>query len=258
MIPARTKEIDRAWLQHTGRAGIPVEVWRQVRTFKGQLAAPAAVIRRALSDTATTKQLISDFARKGHVGKARALSRLKKAFPTALFRTDGDTVEFRWLEPYDGPIIADPHDPGEMQPCVGVFFAVGGPRTARSTAFMSVLALEAPDHSLGRILQRSPATDLRAVLYEAAERFLQADSAEVAEHIRAKRTLYLKGGDGIFLTNAIKSVDASGQRSVYSRPRTWITREAARADQIPVAVAEHPDNSVWALIQMMAEKGLAP
>jgi hypothetical protein len=78
VLDPREAEIDRAWQQHdSDRAKIPVQIWRQLRIYKRTISADAARISKACDDAKTLRALLDDFTRKGHVGRHRALQKIK-------------------------------------------------------------------------------------------------------------------------------------------------------------------------------------
>jgi hypothetical protein len=73
-MDARTRDIERAWLQHDpSRGKIPSESWRALRNFKRSLAPQAARVGAASDDGKRIKALMFDYSRKGDVGAQRTL-----------------------------------------------------------------------------------------------------------------------------------------------------------------------------------------
>ncbi len=231
-------------------AKIPPEARRKLREFKREIAEPAESIFRALADVTTVKKLVSDYVHKKGTGRARVLMRLKKKFAGAEFVTAGDCFEFWWLEPH-GPLIVDARDEGEKQDCILAHFAVAGPSSNHSSMLLHAWSIEAPDHALARLLQRSPTADLKKILLAARLAFMHASSAEVLNYIKDDRTFYLSAGDGLLVCVGING-QMGGQRFTYARARTWISNEMAGVDQKPIEAADDEAETMGDLVLAMA------
>jgi hypothetical protein len=231
----RDRDIDRAWATHQPeRIRVPAEIWRKLRTFKRSIAPAAVNIKRILDDDTTMKRLMTNFAFKKGIGRARALSRLKKHLAGATLQAEDDTIIGTWLEP-TGPIL-DSDDPSLQQDCIVVWVGFGGRQSSYAAGFLRLLSVEVPDHALARLLQRSPSADLAAALHEACVGYLSADQGEVLACIQAGREFYLPGGDGVFLCTGITD-PSDGRVYTHARCRTWISDVMARPDQKPLPVA---------------------
>src|ERR1700688_512525 len=196
------RKIDGAWIKHDPhRDRIPAEAWRVVRRFKREVAGGAASVERALSAPAHLNRIASDFVRKGRVGRARALERLRRTFAPATVHADGNTLVVTWIEP-QGPVLDSPF-PSERQECVIVWLAGLPIKDRRENDVFVVWTIEVPDHALGRIVQRSPSVNLIGAVIEAHNWFINAQSDRITECAHQDRTFYLPAGNGLFVCSGI-------------------------------------------------------
>jgi hypothetical protein len=250
-------EIERAWIAHDpDRARVPPECWRRLRTFKRHIAPAAAKVTRVSADEPVLRPLVTDFLFKKKLGKARAMAKLKRILAPATFTVSEGGLMWSWLEPR-GPLLNSDR-PGEQQDCVLVNFGTTM-RYGRHAASMVAWSLELPDHSLGRLLQRSPHADLAEVLHQAHLEFLLADADQVCRE--DGQSFYLRAGQGLFICNAIYAKTPTGQKFIYGRAQTWISKQQARPDQVPVAPPATDNDgamSMGRLIHLAAVEGEEP
>jgi hypothetical protein len=110
-------------------------------------------------------------------------------------------IVWQWLHSR-GAVLADPEDPGESQNAVLARFGLAAVARKRDLTAFEAFSIEAPDHCLGRLLQRAPGIDLGAVLMEAQRAFFAADAEVVARHADQGSNLYLECGPGLLLCGA--------------------------------------------------------
>jgi hypothetical protein len=141
-----------------------------------------------------------------------------------------------------GALLADPTGPGEEQDAVISRYGLLWVAKRRQLVGYLAFSIEAPDHALARMLQRSAGTDIRAALHQAHHALFAADAALVSKHVDDNSTFYLPCGPGLLICEALRADTQSGHRFVFARARTWISTDMAGASQvaIPPASAGHP------------------
>jgi len=152
-----------------------------------------------------------------------------------------------WLEPRAQLVRID--HPSFQQNCVLVVGAVGSrvPGTIR----WSFPIVEAPDHALARMHQRSPNIDATVALYEAAISFLRADR-NVVETARVEGcTVCLPAGPGLLLSLLIGGLDLESKMRLIARANTFVVAEMAEPDQRPVQAAIDSSQSVLAAVNQV-------
>jgi hypothetical protein len=122
----------------------------------------------------------------------------------------------------------------------------------RTATFWSQWILEVPDHALGRLLQRSPQADLGDCLTEAAAGFLDAGADPIRNAAKHDHPIYLRAGDGAFLTEVISTGDDDGSVVLYARARTYLSNTMLGASQVPIGAAADPSASVLELLLQIA------
>ena len=162
-------------------------------------------------------------------------------------------LSVRYLEPRESIVIPTTvTDPSFRQEAVvvNVFSILRQQKRLSLTPFC---ALEAPDHCLGRMFERSPNIDASAALHEAGSAFM-ALNVQTAINIAFRReTVVLPAGPGFLLSNAILGQGVrTGLWRIFARARTYITADMAAQDQRPLEPAEHAGLSVlsggWSLL----------
>jgi hypothetical protein len=145
-MDARTRDIERAWLQHDpSRGKIPSESWRALRIFKRSIAPLATRVGLASDDRKRIKQLMFDYSRKGDVGRVRTFAKLRHHFHPALVERLQKGVLWSWLDPR-GAMLIDPKDEGETQDAILVRCGLAWVVRKRELVAYEAFTLEAPDH----------------------------------------------------------------------------------------------------------------
>jgi hypothetical protein len=122
--------LEHAWASHDPqRAVIPAAIWRQLRTFKRELAPTAAVIESMLSDQNLARSVLEPVIRRRGMHRIRLLEDLRRALPAASLRISNKQIlEIFWLSPKPH-IIVDAKS-GEDQDCLLACYALAFPPTA--------------------------------------------------------------------------------------------------------------------------------
>jgi hypothetical protein len=120
------------------------------------------------------------------------------------------------------------------------------------TQFHSGWSLEAPDHAVGRLLQRVPGTNLSAALFQAGRAFLAADWVSATKRFGNASNLYLPAASGAFGCNVI-ACRLGARVSCYARARTWLSKAMLPAQAIAPATA--PADTV--LMALLAQQDFA-
>jgi hypothetical protein len=248
------REIERAWLQHDpARAKITNEAWRALRQFKRTIAPLAARVTAAADDGKRIKALMYDYSRKGDVGAQRTFSKLKRHFHPALVERLQKGILWSWLDPR-GAMLADAKDEGESQDAILVRYGLAWVVRKRELTAYEAFTLEAPDHALARMLQRSPSTDIKVALHQAHHAMFKASAQAVARHVEEQTSLYLPCGPGLLICEALRARTPSNLVYVFCRARTWISDDMVRPDQQPIAAAPSGVGSQLNVMTIMALK----
>src|SRR5262249_48102961 len=146
---------------------INVEARGQLRIWKRTAEAQRLRFERSLRGDPHLAKTVVDFAMKRGDGQRRAFGKLQKAFAGATLeylRYDKPPVAiWAYLNPRHTTVV-DPQTPSDAQDCVTVdYIVVGSMPTVIGTAD-GLWTLEVTEHALGRVLQRSPNTDISAML----------------------------------------------------------------------------------------------
>jgi len=251
----KRREAELAWSQFRGDRiddRVPEAAKREVRLLKRSLESSAQQIGAALRGQAWRIPAGDFYFKNTDLGRSRARVKLTRLFSPAVVELKqlgeplGEAVLARWLQPM-GPVTMVAADPSFMQDAV-IVHVDGLVQHRRVIVSASMIALECPDHALGRLFQRSPGADASRALNEAASAFLALDVREVIElgHV-GRETLVLPAGDGRFLCNVIfgKIRETEGWR-VFPRARTWISSAMAGEDQTPLQPATNGGSSMLA------------
>jgi hypothetical protein len=252
--PARIQtEIEKAWLLHDSKRGrIPNEIQRRVRAFKRELAPPAAAISRTLVDPAWRDRVVDALCKRAK-GRERALVKVRKALAGANVALGGNTLAVNFLAPSMSVLASRGDDPGLEQDCVLARVALAW-MAQRTATFWSQWIFEAPDHALGRLLQRCPQTDLADCLTEAAAAFLDADAGAICDAAKHRQSIYLRAGDGAFVTEVIGADVGNGGVVLYARARTFLNQRQLSDSQVPVGAAADASASVLDLLLEIARR----
>jgi hypothetical protein len=248
----RESQIERGWLAHEpDRAKIPREVWRDLRTFKRTVAPIGDRLDAAVTDRDYLKGLLYDWTRKGEVGRARALVKLRKHLDLATITFPRQGIMWSWLAPR-GCMLIDPKDEGEAQDAILVRYGFAWIERKRELNGYEAFSIECPDHATARLMQRAPSINLPRVLMEAQDQFFAADVSTVSRHVAHGTPLYLRCGPGLLICEAVSGVTPSKQEYWFARARTWIGDAQVRPDQQPIAPAEEGSSSMLELMSALA------
>jgi hypothetical protein len=248
----RESQIERGWLAHEPeRARIPREVWRNLRTFKRTIAPIADRLDVAVTDRDRIKGLLYDWTRKGEVGRARALAKLRKHLEWANITFPRSGIMWSWLAPR-GCMLIEPKNEGEAHDAILVRYGFAWIERKRELNGYEAFSIELPDHATARLVQRAPDVNLARVLMEAQDQFFAADVATVSRHVAHGTSLYLRAGPGLLICEAISGITPSKMEYWYARARTWISDSMIRPDQIPIAPAVGDAPSQLTLMSALA------
>jgi hypothetical protein len=248
----RESQIDRGWLAHEpDRAKVPREIWRDLRTFKRTIAPIADRLDTASTDRERIAGLLYDWTRKGDVGRARALAKLRKHFPLATITFPRQGIMWSWPAPR-GCMLIDPKTYGEAQDAILVRYGFAWIERRMELNGYEAFSIEVPDHETARLMQRAPSVNLPRVLMEAQDQFFAADVATVSRHVAHGTSLYLRCGPGLLICEAISGRTPTGIQYWFARARTWISDSMTRPDQIPIAPATGDAQSMLVLMTALA------
>jgi hypothetical protein len=139
---------------------------------------------------------------------------------------------------------------GREQDCVTCTYIVVA-RTQRAEGRNGGgITFEAPDHALGRLLQRNRDADPAAAMWEANEVFMAASFDAFKDCTRTKREFYLPTTGGAFLCEPIASKDPNGRLMLHARARTWLASDMLRPDQVPIPIATETDEDPPMLVSI--------
>jgi len=244
-LALRERQVEKAWREHRGdsdRDRVPEAARRATRAFRASLAGDAGRIKAAY-EAAPLRALINTYLKKGTVGRERILQRIRTALADAASVEDIDgALRLMWLQSHVGAAIPNYPSLAQAGVVVGVARLVRAGGGIDASAFA---ALEASDHCLARLYQRSPGIDVAAALRDAAHGFIAADVEDVAEAMRRRATLCLPAANGLLLSSVIAGDDRGKVRPI-ARANTWIAAELAGSDQHPIAKASTPERCVLA------------
>jgi hypothetical protein len=189
----------------------------------------------AATDRDRTAGLFYDWTRKGEVGRARALAKLRKHFPLA-------TITFPLRASCGrGCTLIDPKSHGEAQDAIIIRYGFAWIERKRELNGYEAFSIEVPDHATARLLHGAPTVNLPRVLMEAQDQFFAADVATVSRHVAHGTSLYLRACPGLLICEAISGRTPTGIEYWFARARTWISDSMIRPDQIPIAPAVGDD-----------------
>jgi hypothetical protein len=254
-VARKRREVEAAWRAHDPWQGrVPFDAKCRLVDFKRALTASAQRIERHLSPH---DRLLADCIQRRGLSRQRALAALRAALPGAVVTGTKDCIEVRWLAPRSHLIIDTEH-PGELQDGVCVHIALLWREPDGAVTFHLNYLLEVPDHACARFLQRAPAADLHAALFEAASAFTAADEQDVSFALVKRETIYLISGPGCFACDVIAGrIKDSGKRLVFARARTWLNDEMLEQAQTPLKPAPTPDCTVAAMLVAIAREATA-
>jgi hypothetical protein len=203
----------------------------------GSAIAPIADRLEAAShDRDRIRGLLYDYARKGDVGRARALAKLRKHLDLANITFSRQGIMWSWLAPL-GCMLIDPKNEGEAQDAILVRYGFAWIERRRELNGYEAFSLELPDHATSRLVQRAFDVNLPRVLMEAQDQFFAADVATVSRHVAHGTSLYLRACPGLLICEAINGRTPSGMNYWFARARTWISDSMVRPDHVSIAAA---------------------
>jgi hypothetical protein len=249
-VARKRREVEAAWRAHDPWQGrVPFEAKCRLAEFKRALTVSAQRIERHLSPH---DRLLADCIRRRGLSRQRALIALRTALPGAVVTGTKDCIEVRWLAPREH-LIVDTEHPGELQSGICCHIALLWREPDGAVTFHLNYLLETPDHAVARFLQRAPAADLQAALFEAASSFTAADEQDVSFALVKRETIYLISGPGAFAADVIAGkIKDSGKRLVFARARTWLADEMLEQEQLPLKPAPAPQCSVASMLLLIA------
>jgi hypothetical protein len=250
--PRKRREVEAAWRQHDPLQGrVTFDAKCRLAECKRALTASARRVERHLDPQ--DRLLAAPIKRRG-LSRQRSLTALQAALPGATVIGSRDCIEVRWLN-VRSHLIVDTDDPGELQDAVCCHVALLWREPNGSVTFHLNYLLEVPDHACGRFLQRAPAADLQAALFEAASNFTAADRVDVWQALVRRDSIYLAAGPGAFACDVISGrIEDSGKRLVFARARTWLGDDMLDREQTPLKPAPAPDSTVAAMLLAIARE----
>jgi hypothetical protein len=248
--PRKRRQIESAWRQHDPWQGrVTFEAKCRLADCKRDLTPAAQRIEQHLSPH---DRLLAACIKRRGLSRQRALTALRSALPGAVVTGRRDCIEVRWLAPREH-LIVDTDDPGELQSGICVHIALLWREPNGSGTFHLNYLLEVPDHACARFLQRAPAANLHAALFEAANAFTAADQEDVALALVHRDTIYLSSGPGVFACDVIAGkIKDSDKRLVFARARTWLNDAMLEQAQTPLKPAPTADCTVAAMVLAIA------
>jgi hypothetical protein len=214
-----------------------------VSAFKRQIGGDADRLKGVLRSHVP---MLCDWTKLGPRNRERKLPRIQEALsPAGVVCIDGELLVL-WTQSF-GPLLLT-NDPSYRQDCVLVLGMVAQ-RLRGSLRWNGFPILEAPDHMLRRMFQRSPGISAAAALYQGARSFLGADLGVLEAQPRAT-TLYVPTGPGLTVGLPIKALSPDRTTAhLIVRGSTWLSESMAGRDQVPVAAAVDPERSVLAAVR---------
>ena len=201
-----------------------------MRLLKREIAALAARIDPLGREARRAAQ---DLVLKSGVGRARAAVKLRRLFADAEFlaaRLAGREPMMVWsyLDTCGPPYESE--NPSETQGCVGVKYILAGAGPGESIGVSSgQWALLATDHALGRLVQRDPGANPRAVILAAHRNLLRARAGSIDD-----ARFLLPAGAGAFAARFVVAKDARGEIVFDVRAETWLHADQMYDDQVSI------------------------
>ena len=217
---AREREIERAWRQHEPeRAKVPLEARRQAKAFRDRIAPDADKIKAAYQSQ-PLRDLLNDWARKSAVWRNRAIRKIKQALAPAAVDDAGGALIVAWLQAHERFVLVDSPTFGQSGIVISAAHISRAGRDIRESSFP---VLEAPQHALARMFERSSShIDAAQALHEAAACFLAADMRTVESArlrgatpmpARRRRAVLVLSRQGTRFRRRRKITDSVGVRS---------------------------------------------
>ena len=225
---------------------VPAEARGRVRLLKREIAARAALLDPLNKEV---RRAARDLVLKSGVGRARASAKLRRLLADAEFlaaRLAGREPMMVWsyLDTCGPPYESE--NPSETQGCVGVKYILAGAGPGDSIGVSSgQWALLVTDHALGRLVQRDPGADPRAVILAGHGNLLRARAGSIDDARFA-----LPAGDGAFMARFVVATDPRGEIVFDVLASTWVHNDQMYGDQRPIlgdGVPGPPLGSKWLL-----------
>jgi len=208
-----------------------------LRVWKARAESRRARLDKTLTCNLSLQMEISNFAVKRGTGQRRAFEKIRKALALASLQTvafnppAGPLAVWAYVKPRE-PVNFAPNSPSEAQSGATVDYIFIGETGEYFNVGKGLWTIEATDHALGRLLQRSPGADLDAVLLDAHHRLLAVPVADVS----GLDEFFLPAGNGVFASQLRSGPDVStGEESIHARCSTWLHADQLQDSQLPVA-----------------------
>jgi hypothetical protein len=251
--PRKSREIEQAWRQHDWRQGcVPFDAKCRLADFKRALTVFGAAHRAASVAARPAASRLHPAARPVAATGAGSIA-------GGAARRGGHRHQGLHRSPLAGPAQPSHHRHRASRRAAGrrvrVHIALLWREPDDAVTFHLNYLLEVPDHAAARFLQRAPAADLPAALFEAASAFTSADQEDVALALVHRDTIYLSSGPGAFAADVIAGrIKDTGKRLVFARCRTWLCDAMLEVEQTPLKPAPAPDCTVAAMLLGIARE----
>jgi hypothetical protein len=215
----------------------------KLRIWKNGLARQYRYIDRATKNPGLRVISRDMTLRNSMVGRRRAFDKLRKLLGNALtlelLHLKGNYPLALWT--VLKPRVSVTDDPARSQDCVTVNYLIAGtlPLSIGQLGFGfddGLWSLEVPDHALGRLLERSPQSDLSAVLLDAHHKVLQLSSITPMgprEEGELPKFL-LPAGPGALVCSftVVPDISNDNELSVHVYAHTWLANEMLYDNQV--------------------------
>ena len=217
----------------------------KLRQLKRKLTAALDRAEKAIYSAAAQRDVEALTLRNSSIGRSRALQRLcKAAGPGAYLERaaiDGPFPRVTWMRLVPrNAVVVDAADPGLRQDNVVAEYLIAGALVHRGGDITAGLwTLEFTDHSLGRMLQRSPHADPVNVMVAAHRNILKARVDDLRAVMSTMRgTFLLPAGPGAFVCEVICGPDQSlgNSHSMFVTARTYLDADMLFETQVSIAV----------------------
>lgn len=219
----------------------------RLRLWKAGLARRYATVEALCSGSIDTVSLVGNFIhRSSEIGRRRGFERLRKILANSAslegVRLSGKMPTAVWsvLKPRESVSVNG--SAAETQNCVTVNYLLISKVTDHEFA-EGLWSVEVPDHALGRLMQRAPATDPSAVvlaLHHTALRLCVTDV--MPDNVVTASSFLIGAGRGAFICEIDSGFDVSVKEpTIFIRAITWIDDDQIRPDQIVLREREGSD-----------------